>query len=301
MRIDWDVGITMDDGIVLRADVFRPPDDGKYPVILSYGPYAKGLTFQEGYPDQWRIMANEHPDVVEGSTNKYQSWEVCDPEKWVPDGYVFVRVDSRGAGRSPGYLDPSEATMPVPASESERVRYYAKDVLTFARKHNIPVIHVILVWRLVEIDRINPRLTASRMVMSKAAPTTNAQRRGLPHNLEGSIQTQLMPEIGPEKGDYIINTKRTLDIFRGTDLEHLLRMLEVDAVVLMGINTNTCVQCTAFGVMNRGFKTVVISDCVASMYGQDLHVLGLQNIARCLGWVLTAVEYKEKVLSYRGG
>ena len=39
MRIDWDVPITMDDGIVLRADVYRPPVDGKYPVILTYGPY----------------------------------------------------------------------------------------------------------------------------------------------------------------------------------------------------------------------------------------------------------------------
>ncbi|MFC1983575.1 CocE/NonD family hydrolase [Chloroflexota bacterium] len=105
MRIDWDVPITMDDGIVLRADVYRPPVDGKYPVILTYGPYAKGLAFQEGYADQWQIMAREHPDVVEGSTNKYQNWEVADPEKWVPDGYVCVRVDSRGAGRSPGYID----------------------------------------------------------------------------------------------------------------------------------------------------------------------------------------------------
>ena len=51
-------------------------------------------------------MVAEHPDVAAGSTNKYQSWEVVDPEKWVPDGYVCVRVDSRGAGRSPGYIDP---------------------------------------------------------------------------------------------------------------------------------------------------------------------------------------------------
>jgi hypothetical protein len=51
-------------------------------------------------------MVSEHPDVAAGSTNKYQSWEVVDPEKWVPDGYVCVRVDSRGAGRSPGYIDP---------------------------------------------------------------------------------------------------------------------------------------------------------------------------------------------------
>ena len=38
MRIDWDMPIPMDDGVVLRSDVFRPPGDGKHPVILSYGP-----------------------------------------------------------------------------------------------------------------------------------------------------------------------------------------------------------------------------------------------------------------------
>ena len=106
MRIDWDVPIEMDDGLVLRADVFRPVEPGRYPVILAYGPYAKGLAFQDGYPSAWQRMVAEHPDVAHGSTNLYQSWEVVDPEKWVPDGYVCVRVDSRGAGRSPGHIDP---------------------------------------------------------------------------------------------------------------------------------------------------------------------------------------------------
>ena len=105
MRVDWDVPITMDDGLVLRADVFRPIEDGRYPVILSYGPYAKGLHFEDGYPSAWKRMIEQHPDVAAGSSNKHQSWEVVDPEKWVPDGYVCVRVDSRGAGRSPGYID----------------------------------------------------------------------------------------------------------------------------------------------------------------------------------------------------
>jgi len=104
MAIDWDVPITMDDGLVLRADVFRPVAAGRYPAILSYGPYGKGLAFQEGYKTAWEIMAREHPDAVSGTTNKYANWEVVDPEKWVPDGYVCVRIDSRGAGRSPGYL-----------------------------------------------------------------------------------------------------------------------------------------------------------------------------------------------------
>jgi len=105
MQIDWDVPIEMDDGLVVRADVYRPPADGTFPVILSYGPYAKGLAFQEGYPSAWERMAGKHPDVTAGSTNAYQNWEVVDPEKWVPDGYVCVRVDSRGCGRSPGYID----------------------------------------------------------------------------------------------------------------------------------------------------------------------------------------------------
>ena len=105
MRIDWDVPIAMDDGLVLRADIFRPPQDGRHPVILSYGPYAKGLAFQDGYPTAWTIMAAKHPEITAGSSNRYQNWEVVDPEKWVPDGYACVRVDSRGCGRSPGRID----------------------------------------------------------------------------------------------------------------------------------------------------------------------------------------------------
>src|SRR6266404_2881740 len=105
MRIEWNVPITMDDTVILRADVFRPISEGNYPVILSYGPYAKGLAFQDGYPNQWQRMTEQHPDVAAGSTNKFQSWEVVDPEKWVSEDYVCIRVDSRGCGSSPGYID----------------------------------------------------------------------------------------------------------------------------------------------------------------------------------------------------
>ena len=105
MLIEWDVEIVMDDGLVLRADLFRPQGSGKFPVLLTYGPYAKGLAFQEGYPSAWQRMIANHPDVAYGSSNKYQNWEVVDPEKWVPHGYACVRVDSRGTGRSPGFID----------------------------------------------------------------------------------------------------------------------------------------------------------------------------------------------------
>ncbi|MCZ6845421.1 MAG: CocE/NonD family hydrolase [Alphaproteobacteria bacterium] len=105
MRIDWDVPIWMDDGIVLRCDVYRPIEDGIYPVIMTMGPYGKYLHFEDLYEAQYQNMMEKHPDVPAGTTNKYQNWEVVDPEKWVPDDYVCIRVDSRGAGRSPGVID----------------------------------------------------------------------------------------------------------------------------------------------------------------------------------------------------
>jgi predicted acyl esterase len=105
MHVEWDMPIRMDDGTVLRADLFRPIGDGRWPVIISSGPYAKGLSFQEGYPANWARLTKAAPEVLEGSSNLYQNWELVDPEKWVPDGYACLRVDSRGAGRSPGHID----------------------------------------------------------------------------------------------------------------------------------------------------------------------------------------------------
>ena len=51
MRRDFNVDIVMSDGNVLRADVLRPDDDKKHPVILTYGPYAKGLAFHDVYKE----------------------------------------------------------------------------------------------------------------------------------------------------------------------------------------------------------------------------------------------------------
>ena len=88
MQIDWDVAIPMADGVVLRADIFRPLGDKKVPVIVSYGPYAKGLDFRVGYKSQWARVVEAVPEILEGSSNKYQNWELVDPERWVPEGYA---------------------------------------------------------------------------------------------------------------------------------------------------------------------------------------------------------------------
>src|SRR5258706_14512524 len=97
MKIDWDVPVRMDDALVLRADVFRPDENGrdsggKYPAILSYGPYGKGLAFQEGYKTALVFMARENADALAGSSNRHKSCESIDTEKCVPVGDACVRA-----------------------------------------------------------------------------------------------------------------------------------------------------------------------------------------------------------------
>ena len=105
MRIDWNVPIAMEDGVVLRADIFRPDDDGQYPVLMTYGPYGKGVHFSDGYPVFWKRIQEVYPEILEGTSGKYMNWETVDPEKWVPHGYACIRIDSRGAGNSEGCID----------------------------------------------------------------------------------------------------------------------------------------------------------------------------------------------------
>jgi uncharacterized protein len=109
MIIERDVSIPMDDGVILRADVFRPEAEGVYPVLMTYGPYAKGLHFEDGYPAQWAKLTTDHPEVRRGTSARHANWETVDPERWAPHGYICIRVDSRGAGQSPGKIDPFSA------------------------------------------------------------------------------------------------------------------------------------------------------------------------------------------------
>ncbi len=66
MIVEWDVPIETDDGVVLRATSSGPTPSAAIRLVLTYGPYAKGLSFQEGYPSAWTKMAAEHPDGAGG-------------------------------------------------------------------------------------------------------------------------------------------------------------------------------------------------------------------------------------------
>jgi len=198
-----------------------------------------------------------------------------------------------------GHLDMDVATMPAKPEDAKRVITHARAALEHARRLKVPVIHVVLVYRRLpgigSEGMTSPfwkALHATQGELDRLTPGRKSTVRE--HNIEGSPGTQIIPELYRE-GDYVINNKKRLDCFHGTDLRQLLDTLKVKNVVLMGINTNTCVLNTSFSAFNYDYRVVVLSDCVASMYGDDLHVLGLQNVARCLGWVITNEQLFEKL------
>ncbi len=66
MIIERDVAIPTDDGTILRADIFRPDDEKPAPVIMTLGPYGKGVRYSDGYKPQWEWLMKAHPDVLPG-------------------------------------------------------------------------------------------------------------------------------------------------------------------------------------------------------------------------------------------
>ncbi len=107
MIFEKDVPIEVGDGTVLRANVYRPQQAGRYPVVMALGIYGKDIHFADGYKPQWETLTRIYPGIDrDGSSGQHLRWELVDPERWVPAGYVVVAVDSRGSGKSPGYLDP---------------------------------------------------------------------------------------------------------------------------------------------------------------------------------------------------
>ena len=195
-----------------------------------------------------------------------------------------------------GHLDPDIATMPVAADVAADVVESSRRLLAATRAAGIPTAFLVMHNRIIggqsEYLR-NPwwrEIEADRQSLTPDLPSTV---KG--HNLVGSPQTEVMPELAPAEDDVVITSKHRLSSFIDTDLESWLRARGIETLLLIGINTNTCVQCAAFEGFNRDYAVVVVSDCVHSMYGDDLHEFGLDNVARCIGWVLSVDQVVEKL------
>ena len=191
-----------------------------------------------------------------------------------------------------GNLDPAIASLPVPEAEAKRVIAGLNRLIARGREEGLPIIHVDTVY---EPSLLGTHPFERAMASAKQSFTPHAKSDFSRHKLPGSIEAELMPDLDVRPEDYRVGSKRTFDSFYGTQLEILLRSLNVDTLLIGGCNTNTCVLATTFGAYVRGFKNVLLSDCIASAYGPDLHTFALSNIQRRLGWVLTLDELDAKL------
>ena len=104
-----DVRIPLRDGSYVCADVFRPADPGRYPVVMSQTFYGKSF-YHDCICNEADVIRKEEMEDRYFSGNpdgaQYENHENVDSSVWVPEGYVCIRVDARGVGNSQGEQAP---------------------------------------------------------------------------------------------------------------------------------------------------------------------------------------------------
>lgn len=98
--------------------------------------------------------------------------------------------------------------------------------------------------------------------------------------------TEVIDELQPEPGDLRIE-KFSYGAFHGTDLDGHLRAMGARSLVVTGTVTQICVDETARGAFDHGYRTTMVADAVSS-FAPDLHAATLKNFAMKFGWVADA-------------
>ena len=104
------------------------------------------------------------------------------------------------------------------------------------------------------------------------------------HCLEGTRGAEIVEELLPRKGDYVV-TKRRFSAFFETDLEILLNGLDVDTLVVTGVATEVCVRATCQDAKQKDYHVIVPRECVAGTT-VEAHEASLRDIQDFLGEIV---------------
>ena len=125
----------------------------------------------------------------------------------------------------------------------------AAAVLDAARRSGAPVLHGV-VHRRPDGGGVtyNCRLlSAAREVTAKTL-------------LAGSEGAEVIDEFGPGENDYIVPRYHGVSLFHDTELDALLRSLQVRTVVFLGASLNVAVMGSTIEAVNRGYQVVLPAD-----------------------------------------
>src|SRR5271163_1439777 len=154
----------------------------------------------------------------------------------------------------------------------------AAGVLNQARASRMTVIHVKVGFRpgLPEVSARNQLFGAI-----KASP----QHQSLFQEPLGSIH----PALAPADNEIIV-TKTRISAFAGTDLAMILRVSDIDTLVLFGIATSGVVLSTLLEASDADFRLAVVKDCCADL-DADLHSALIEKLFPSRATVLSAADF----------
>jgi nicotinamidase-related amidase len=179
-----------------------------------------------------------------------------------------------------GHLDPGVATLPLPAEAAAALVDRAVPLLDEYRALGLPVIHIVTAYR-------NREEILSNAYWHFQAGRPDSKRRHIAeHNLIGMPGLELMPGI-ERPGDTVVDTKKRYDCFVGTDLGFLLETGGHDSLLVLGVNTNSCVIATSLAASVRDYAVFVVAEGVDTML-PALHDAALAVIDASFGWVISA-------------
>ena len=194
------------------------------------------------------------------------------------------------------YLNEEHGTSPLASDDIKNITKSTTQFLTEMRRNNVPIIHCYVVRRKEEIKNnffISPYIDVSQS--NNLSQNIQAQARKMPERVEGTLSCML-PECFVGEGDFHITSKRNFDSFHETELHQLIsRILGKENILICGVNTDTCVYGTTFGASNRGYKPILVEDCVGSMRGKEQHISALNIISKSIGWVIKKNEIYKKL------
>ena len=179
-----------------------------------------------------------------------------------------------------------DAKGPCPSPRGMQILGDMEAFLASARKLGVPVIHVKTKYRKGSIDGW---LEWRRVYPMTVGPIPNIGE----HAIEGSKWAESMIRIHPE--DHLVDTKKSLSVFKYTDTELLLRCLGRKTLVLTGLMTDCCVINSAFDAQNLRFRVVVPRNLTRG-FSEELEDAAFKMISLHLGLV---VDSKDLVDEWR--
>jgi nicotinamidase-related amidase len=103
--------------------------------------------------------------------------------------------------------------------------------------------------------------------------------------IEGSPESEIHPDLAPIPGEKVVS-KHRYSAFYNTDLETVLRCLEVEDLVVSGIMTNMCCESTVRDAYYRDYRVFLPADGTGSI-NEEMHLASLLNLAFGFAYVTT--------------